>query len=66
MDVKNVLMALKIAQDLSTTAADIVNVIHRAQAEGRDVTPEEISEAKDKAKASIDKLKASLQERKGS
>ena len=60
----NALLALKVISDLTSTATHIADMIQKAQDEGRDVTPEEINEAKSRAKSSIEKLKESLQERK--
>lgn len=50
--------AIEIALALLSHAAEIQALVANAQAQGRDLTPEEVAAVKAKAMASIDKLAA--------
>lgn len=65
MDATNILLAFKVVGDLTTTAAKVTEMIIKAQSEGRDVTQDEVNEAKDLAKGSIDKLRDALKKPEG-
>jgi len=60
---ENILLGIKILSDLATAAAQVGDMIMKAQAEGRDITPEEREEIKLRAKSSIDSIKQHLSER---
>ena len=65
MSAANILMAMTVVSDLTATASRVTEMILKAQEEGRDVTPDEVNEAKDLAKGSIDKLRDALTKPEG-
>lgn len=60
MGATNILLALQIITDLTLTVQKVLNVVKTAQMEGRDVTPEELTQAKEFARSSMDDLKETL------
>lgn len=60
MNTANMLLVIQIMMDLTITVQRVLGVVKKAQTEGRDVTPEELAEAKASARSSIDSLKEAL------
>ena len=58
----NILLVLEIIARLSAKSNKLALVVHKAQSEGRDITEEELNEARDSAKSAIDSLGDALEE----
>lgn len=60
MSTKNIIAGLDIIIRLSKVSEGVASAIQRAQSEGRDITKEEVAEAKASAEESLDDLGKAL------
>ena len=62
MSATNIILALDVILRLSAKAQQLATVVRQAQTEGRDITQEELGEAKADAQKAVDSLNDALKE----